>query len=77
MQGARTALDGVRKRELTLAIGFGADAAGAGATAGASLARGFRPAAARFVAGWRDYLELARRAAGARRRRCASSTSSR
>jgi glucoamylase len=56
VQGARTALDGVRKRELTLAIGFGTDAAAASATATASLARGFGPAAARFVAGWRDYL---------------------
>jgi glucoamylase len=57
VQGARTALDGVRKRELTLAIGFGANAAAASATADASLARGFGPAATRFVAGWREYLD--------------------
>jgi glucoamylase len=56
VQGARTALDGVRKRSLTLAIGFGADPAEASATAAASLARGFRPAAARFAAGWHEYL---------------------
>ncbi len=56
VQGARTALDGVRKRELTLAIGFGANAAAASATADASLAGGFRSAAARFVGGWREYL---------------------
>jgi glucoamylase len=57
VQGARTALDGVRKRQLTLAIGFGANAAAASATADASLTRGFGPAAARFVAGWREYLD--------------------
>jgi glucoamylase len=57
VQGARTALDGVRKREMTLAIGFGEDAAEATTTADASLARGFSSAAARFVGGWRDYLE--------------------
>ena len=57
VQGARTALDGVRKRGMTLAIGFGANAAAAGATADASLARGFRSAAERFTGGWRDYLE--------------------
>jgi len=57
VQGARTALDGVRKRALTLAIGFGANAGAADATANASLARGFGRAAADFVAGWREYLE--------------------
>jgi glucoamylase len=57
VQGARTALDGVRKRELTLAIGFGSNAAAASTTADASLARGFGSAAARFVAGWREYLD--------------------
>jgi glucoamylase len=56
VQGARTALDGVRKRELTLAIGFGADPAQASATASATLARGFGRAAARFADGWREYL---------------------
>jgi glucoamylase len=56
VQGARTALDGVRKRSLTLAIGFGADPAAAGATADAALARGFRSAAGRFAAGWQEYL---------------------
>jgi glucoamylase len=56
VQGARTALDGLRRRELTLAIGFGANAAAAGATADASLAQGFGRAAADFGAGWREYL---------------------
>jgi glucoamylase len=57
VQGARTALDGVRKRELTLVIGFGATAAEASATADASLRRGFFRAVARFVGGWRAYLD--------------------
>ena len=56
VQGARTKLDGVRKRRMTLAIGFGSDAAGAAATADASLGRGFRRTSIRYHAGWREYL---------------------
>ena len=62
VQGAETRLDGVRKRELTLAIGFGADAAAAEGTARASLDRGFPHAAARFADGWRSYLRSLHRA---------------
>jgi glucoamylase len=57
VQGARTALDGVRRRALTLAIGFGANRTAAAATARASLEQGFRPAAASFAAGWHEYLD--------------------
>src|SRR5215207_3382877 len=57
VQGARTVLDGVRRRHLTLAIGFGADASAAGTTAAASLRHGFRRAAAGFGAGWREYVD--------------------
>lgn len=57
VQGARTALDGVRKRSMTLAIGFGASAAEASATAETSLRRGFSRAFTRFTDGWRDYLD--------------------
>ena len=49
VQGARTALDGVRRRELTLAIGFGADPAEASATAGAALAAVSSKAIRRFA----------------------------
>jgi glucoamylase len=56
VQGARTELDGVRERRMTLAIGFGRTAGAAAATADGSLARGFRRAAERFHDGWRDYL---------------------
>ncbi len=62
VQGAATRLDGVRKRDLTLAIGFGADAAAADATARASLGRGFGHAARRFAGGWRSYLRSLDRA---------------
>jgi glucoamylase len=62
VQGAATRLDGVRKRDLTLAIGFGADAAAADATARASLGRGFGHAARRFAGGWRSYLRSLHRA---------------
>ena len=61
MQGARTKLDGVRKRRMTLAIGFGRNAGGAAATADASLARGFRRAARSYHDGWRDYLRSLKR----------------
>lgn len=56
VQGALTRLDGVRKRQMTLAIGFGDDAAAAAATADGSLARGFERARRAFTEGWRRYL---------------------
>ncbi len=56
VQGARTRLDGIRRQRMTLAIGFGARAGAAAATAEGALARGFASAAARFKSGWRRYL---------------------
>jgi glucoamylase len=56
VQGARTKLDGVRKRRMTLAIGFGRDAGTAAATADASLDRGFRRTSRSYHDGWREYL---------------------
>ncbi len=55
VQGARTALDGHKRRHMTLAISFGRDGAGASATAAASLRRGFAAAARSFDAGWDAY----------------------
>jgi glucoamylase len=56
VQGALTALDGTRgDRTMTLAVGFGGDAASARATASRSLATGFTAAAIRYVAGWLAY----------------------
>jgi glucoamylase len=55
VQGARTALDGRKVQDMTLAIGFGRDAAGAGSTAAASLAGGFAAAESAFNAGWAAY----------------------
>ena len=56
VQGARTSLNGKRgNRTMTLAVGFGADAAAARATASRSLAAGFRAARAGFDAGWAHY----------------------
>src|SRR3954452_12089699 len=55
VQGGRTALDGRRVQDLTLAIGFGRDAAGAASTAAASLAGGFAAADGAFDAGWAAY----------------------
>ena len=80
VQGARTRLDGVRKRELTLAIGFGADGGrGAARRPPPRWRAGFRPALARFTAGWRGYLASlpAPPAPWPATRRCAGSTSSR
>jgi glucoamylase len=56
VQGARTKLDGVHKRSLTLAIGFGTNGGAAGAAAGGSLGAGFATAARGDVAGWVRYL---------------------
>src|SRR3954467_12625818 len=55
VQGGRTALDGRRVQDMTLAIGFGRDAAGAASTAAASLAGGFAAAESAFNAGWAAY----------------------
>ena len=56
VQTGRTALDGVRKRHLTLALGFGGNAAAARSTARAALDRGFGRAARRYADGWHRYL---------------------
>jgi glucoamylase len=56
VQTGRTKLDGVRKRHMTLALGFGRGAAAARSTARAALARGFGHAARRYAAGWHRYL---------------------
>jgi glucoamylase len=57
VQAARTRLTGVRGgRELTLAIGFGANASEAQRTAGASLHDGFRRAARGYAGGWARYV---------------------
>ena len=55
VQGARTALDGRASQDMTLAIGFGRDAAGATAAAAGSLASGFATAKSAFDAGWAGY----------------------
>jgi glucoamylase len=56
VQGALTRLDGIENRRMRLAIGFGADAGAAAATADASLERRFGLVADRFRAGWDGYL---------------------
>jgi glucoamylase len=67
VQMARTNLDGKRHREMTLALGFGADRDEAVATARASLERGFAGAARAYARGWHDYVgELKPRPASAR-----------
>ncbi len=53
VQGARVRF---KRGRATLAIGFGADAAAARATANASLAGGFKRAARTYGAGWARYL---------------------
>ena len=55
VQGARTALDGRTAQDMTLAIGFGSDAAGATAAAAGSLGSGFDAAKSAFDAGWAGY----------------------
>jgi glucoamylase len=55
VQAARTKLDGRRRQHMTLAVGFGSDAAGARSTAGRSLARGFADAEQAFRRGWQRY----------------------
>ena len=56
VQTGRTTLDGVRKRHLTLALGFGGNPAAARSTARAALDRGFGRAARRYADGWHRYL---------------------
>ena len=60
VQSARLPLDGRRHRELTLALGFGADAAKALATAHASLKRGFADASSAYDRGWHRWLRSLR-----------------
>jgi glucoamylase len=56
VQGARTALTGQRgSQDMTLAIGFGSNASGAGTVAADSLAAGFTAAQTAFDAGWVGY----------------------
>ncbi len=67
VQMARTNLDGKNHREMTLALGFGADRGEAVDTARASLGRGFDSAARAYAGGWHDYVgELKPRPASAR-----------
>ena len=62
VQTGRTELTGLRgHRQLTLALGFGATAAGATATARGSLAAGFGGLATRYAAGWHAYLASLKR----------------
>jgi glucoamylase len=56
VQGARTALDGKDNQAMTLAIGFGRDAAAATGAATGSLGAGFATAQAAYDAGWSSYL---------------------
>ncbi|HET8950989.1 MAG TPA: glycoside hydrolase family 15 protein [Solirubrobacteraceae bacterium] len=56
VQGARTALDGKNRQDMTLAIGFGRDASAATAAAAGSLGGGFDAARATYDAGWSSYL---------------------
>jgi glucoamylase len=67
VQTARTNLNGRRRQEMTLALGFGADRRAALATARASLERGFAGADRAYRRGWHDYIAgLKRRPASAR-----------
>jgi Glucodextranase, domain N len=55
VQTGRTRLDGVRRRSLTLSLGFGSSAAAARSAARASLAAGFGSLRRRNAAGWHRY----------------------
>ena len=57
VQTARTNLNGERRDEMTLALGFGADRGEAIDTARASLERGFDGAARAYDSGWHDYID--------------------
>ena len=56
VQGARTALDGTKATEMTLAIGFGGDATAATGTATSSLTTGYATARTAYDSGWDAYL---------------------
>ncbi len=56
VQLGRTRLDGVTRRKLTLAVGFGTTTSAAAATARASLGAGFGTVRQSYAAGWHDYL---------------------
>ena len=56
VQTGRTALDGVKRKRMTLVLGFGGSGAAARDTARGALKRGFDRAADRYAAGWRRYL---------------------
>ena len=56
VQTGRTALDGVKRRRMTLVLGFGAGGAAARDTARGALERGFDRAAHRYARGWHRYL---------------------
>ena len=58
VQAAETRLDGVRRRDLTLSIGFGPDARAARQAATGSR---FERAARRYASGWAAYLQSVRR----------------
>ena len=57
VQTARTNLNGKRRTEMTLALGFGADRREAIDTARASLERGFERAARAYDEGWHEYID--------------------
>jgi glucoamylase len=57
VQTAELPLDGRRHRDLTLALGFGAEREAALRTAAASLARGFESAQSAYASGWHRYLD--------------------
>ncbi len=66
VQTARTALDGVTRRHMTLVLGFGNTGAKALSTARAALRKGFARSAGDYAAGWHAYLDsLAPRPASA------------
>ncbi|WP_431823762.1 glycoside hydrolase family 15 protein [Burkholderia sp. F1] len=57
VQTGQTSLDGVTRTHVTLAIGFGADAAQAASDAQCALAEGFASTAGRYAEGWHRYLQ--------------------
>lgn len=56
VQTGRTAADGVRQQNLTLALGFGGTGAAALKTAQGSLGDGFAAVAGAYARGWHDYV---------------------
>jgi glucoamylase len=61
VQTGRTAVDGVRHRDVTLALGFGGTGAAALKTARGSLGDGFAAVAGAYARGWHDYVRGLRR----------------